>query len=288
MRIPLVNPQERKEPMLIRMNYAGKKALGPFPSLSGGSKKRKAKKAASKKSHAKKTSPKKARKAKTRTVVKTVVRTIYKTRRKPMAKKARKPRRLRGKIHRPVVRKFKHRWYRGKGSKLFPRPVRLNARRSRRRRVYHVVRRNPTNPNLKQLVNKQLIMSGVKTGLGIALGFVLMPILYKAAPAQLKAQRKFFGLIYVIGGLAGAGFAKNKHVKDVSATLVAVGIYDLIASLLNNPAMLPAIPDGSSKAANVKASYQIADGEDMTPELAASYEGEIDYGEDVSDIYDLA
>jgi hypothetical protein len=187
-------------------------------------------------------------------------------------------------------------------SHLFPRPVRINApkrhrrsiRRSfrrnepRRRFSFRRYRRNPALPlNLGHVVG-----GGLKIAGGVVVGMVLMPVLVKFMPKEASGEpkfRKFYGVIHVLVGAAGATFIKQKDAKEICLVVAGTGLYDLIASNLTFLG-LPTLADttpllGHSGTAGEDAPA-IGSGADYAPaQVGASYGAsygadDIAYGDD--------
>lgn len=203
----------------------------------------------------------------------------YKSRRKLLGKRM--------SVHRPLVIWTGKKFRRPKHSKLFPRPTRINPRRSRRLARRHSYRRNPLRlPKLPFGLDRSL-MQGLPVAGGIALSMFAMPQIAKYVPASMQKYSKFYGAIHVALGVAAMTLVKKDIVKTLGGTMLAMGLYDLLAS--NVPQLnLPALPrgavaTGSSYGADeiVGSSYDQV-GTDFTP--AASYGDDIDYGGDALEI----
>lgn len=190
--------------------------------------------------------------------------------------------------HRPLVIFTGKSWKRPLKSKAFPRPTRINPKRSHRR-----YRRNPLAlPKLPFGINKTL-MTALPVAGGLALGMFAMPQIVKVVPESLKKYAKFYGVAHVVLGVAAMTFVKKDIVKTLGGTLVAMGLYDLLAC--NVKALkLPPLPgrEESSLAADeiVGASFETI-GRDFEPAgaLGASYGAsygadDIDYGGDSIEI----
>jgi hypothetical protein len=123
---------------------------------------------------------------------------------------------------------------------------------------------------------------------GVALSMLAMPQLMKYLPASITKHEKFFGGIHVILGAAAMIFVKKDIVKTLGGTMVAMGLYDLIAS--NVPQLkLPPIPRGGAAVAVgydeiVGASFDSV-GTDFTPAGVGSSYGS-SYGDSVGDDID--
>lgn len=133
-------------------------------------------------------------------------------------------------VHRPRLTFKSGKWFGGHGSRsLIPAGSGTRINPFRRRRGRHV-RRNPAIVGkLKNMFNRNLILSTAKAGAGIAIGFTAMPLLYKVLPSQLKDQRRWLGGIHVLLGLSLAGLIRNRNAKDIGLVIAATGMYDLIA-----------------------------------------------------------
>lgn len=195
---------------------------------------------------------------------------------------------LRRGAHRPVVIWTGKRWRRPLKSRAFPRPTRINPRRSFRR-----YRRNPLSlPKLPFGIDKT-VMTALPVAGGLALGMFAMPQIAKIIPASMQKYNKFFGVAHIAIGVAAMVAVKKDVVKTLGGTLVAMGLYDLLAS--NVPQLnLPALPRGAATQAGadeiVGASFETV-GTDFTPAGAlgssygTSYEGDdLDYGGDSIEI----
>lgn len=214
-----------------------------------------------------------------------------KSRRRAAAKKGplfvkKGSRKLRPGMHRPIVIWSGRRWKRPKKSKAFPRPTKINPRRSYRR-----YRRNPLSlPKLPFGLNRA-IMTALPVAGGFALGMFAMPQIAKIVPASLQKYNRFFGAAHIVLGVAAMTFVKKDIVKTLGGTLVAMGLYDLLAS--NVPQLnLPALPRGASAQGAdeiVGASFETV-GRDYEPagigsSYGASYGADdIDYGGDSIEI----
>jgi hypothetical protein len=212
---------------------------------------------------------------------------------KSMAKKAKshkaakkttytRRKKLRKGHHRPIVLWTGTRFKRPKRSKIFKHPTRINPRRSRRHS--RLFRRNPL--RLPMGLDRSL-MAGLPVAGGIAISMFAMPQIVKYLPASVQAQGKFFGLVHVALGVAAMSLVKKDVVKTLGGTILAMGLYDLIAC--NIPQLqLPALPGrtAANGAGFLGASYTQypAVGTDYTPALGASYGDDIDYGGDSIEI----
>ena len=126
-----------------------------------------------------------------------------------------------GQMHRPRVYKRAGRWYRARKSKLFAKSTMLNPRRRRH------ARRNPL--NIKSILSKKVLMTGVKIGGGIALGFIMLPLVSRMLPVSMQKYDKYLGVGNVLIGALMAAFLKNKDLKDVGIVIAGTGVYDLLA-----------------------------------------------------------
>jgi hypothetical protein len=134
-------------------------------------------------------------------------------------------------------------------------------------------------------------MTALPVAGGLALGMFAMPMIDKYAPASLKKYSKFYGIAHVLLGTVAIAFVKKDVVKTIGGTLVALGLYDLLAS--NVPMLkLPHLPRGTSADGIygadeiVGASFdQSAIGTDFTPATVGSSYGS-SYGEEVGDDID--
>lgn len=191
--------------------------------------------------------------------------------------------------HRPVVIWTGKRWRRPLKSRAFPRPTRINPRRSFRR-----YRRNPLIPKLPFGIDRT-VMTALPVAGGLALGMFAMPQIAKLVPGSMQKYSKFFGVAHIALGVAAMVAVKKDVVKTLGGTLVAMGLYDLIAS--NIPQLnLPVLPRGAAASHGadeiVGASFETPQvGTDFTPagvlgsSYGSSYEGDdIDYGGDSIEI----
>lgn len=195
-----------------------------------------------------------------------------------------KKRKVRRGPHRPLVIWTGKSFKRPKRSKLFKRPTRINPRRSRRS-----YRRNPL--RLPMGIDRSL-MAGLPVAGGIAISMFAMPQVAKLLPTSLQKYSKFFGIVHVALGIAAMTFVKKDIVKKLGGTVLAMGLYDLIACNVKQ-LNLPPLPgrdaanmQGSSYGADeiVGASFQEV-GTDFTPAgMGASYGDDIDYGGDSIEI----
>lgn len=214
-------------------------------------------------------------------------------RRKTTRKAVKRTSKIRRGMHRPVVIWSGKRFKRPKGSRLFPRPTRINPKRSHRRKS---IRRNPL--RLPLGMNRSL-MAGLPVAGGIALSMFAMPQIAKYMPTSLKGQGKFFGIVYVAAGVAAMSFVKKDIAKVMGGTVLAMGLYDLIAC--NVPMLkLPPLPGRTAENGAFGSSYGYgADevvgasfneiGTDFAPSTMGSSYGEgvgddIDYGGDSIEI----
>jgi hypothetical protein len=186
--------------------------------------------------------------------------------------------------HRPVVIWTGRKFRRPKRSRIFKRPTRINPRRSRR----HAYRRNPL--RLPMGIDRKL-MAGLPIAGGIAISMFAMPQLVKYIPATMQKYSKFFGVAHIALGIAAMTLVKKDVAKTIGGTMVAMGIYDLIAS--NVPQLnLPQLPRGVAAVGSSYGTDEIVGtsfneiGTDFTP-VGSSY-GEvgddIDYGGDSIEI----
>jgi len=156
--------------------------------------------------------------------------------------------------HRPALY-FKHgEWFRPRRSKLFPRPVRLNRGRRRRRhsafkgfvkshrRVRHnpfrshrrrhgsFMRRNPF--RAKDLISARYLTGVLVIGGGIAAGFMALPITARLM-GMLKVDTVTFGNYFGLGNIVLGGtlamFLKRRELKEIGLIIAGVGVYDLIS-----------------------------------------------------------
>lgn len=197
---------------------------------------------------------------------------------RPLFVKGTKRRRLGA--HRPVVIWTGAKFRRPKNSRLFPKPTRINPRRSRR-----FYRRNPL--RLPLGIDRSL-MTGLPVAGGVALSMFAMPQIARFLPASLAKYEKFYGVVHIAIGVAAMALVRKDVVRTVGGTVLAMGIYDLIAS--NVPQLklppisrgLPAQPAGAEEI--VGSSYQEQVGTDYAPAFGASYGAsygdDIDYGSD--------
>lgn len=194
---------------------------------------------------------------------------------------------LRRGAHRPVVIWTGKRWRRPLKSRAFPRPTRINPKR----RSYRRYRRNPLIPKLPFGIDRT-VMTALPVAGGFALGMFAMPQIAKIVPASMQKYSKFFGVAHIALGVTAMVMVKKDVVKTLGGTLVAMGLYDLLAS--NVPQLnLPALPRGGAAqgADEIVGSSFEAVGTDFTPagvlgsSYGASYEGDdIDYGGDSIEI----
>lgn len=134
----------------------------------------------------------------------------------------------------------------------------------RRRHTRRHTRRNPI--NLRALTSRQGLMTAATVGIGIAVGYALLPIISSMLPASLVTARKantgagrFLGLINVAVGLLVASAMRQARVKQIGMVVAGMGVYDLIAS--NVPTLgLAALPINLNVA-----------GTPIGPKLAGSY-----------------
>jgi hypothetical protein len=142
------------------------------------------------------------------------------------------------------------------------------------------------------------LMAGLPIAGGVAISMFAMPQLVKYLPKEAQGYGKYFGVAHIALGIAAMTFVKKDVVKTLGGTMVAMGIYDLIAC--NVPQLgLPPIPGrtavngsekfvGSSYGADevVGASFQEV-GTDFAPAMGSSYGDvgdDIDYGGDSIEI----
>jgi hypothetical protein len=136
------------------------------------------------------------------------------------------------------------------------------------------------------------LMAGLPVAGGIAISMFAMPQIAKYVPASMQKYSKFFGIVHVALGVSAIAFVKKDIVKTLGGTVLAMGLYDLLAS--NVPQLkLPQLPRGVAVTAGadeiVGASFNEI-GTDFTPasSYGSSYGGEvgddIDYGGDSIEI----
>jgi hypothetical protein len=182
-------------------------------------------------------------------------------------------------------------FYRKKRSRIFKRPTRINPRHSRR--GYRRYRRNPLSLPRLPLGLDSTLMTALPVVGGVALAMIGMGQLEKLLPAQAKQYGKFYGVAHVALGVAAMLFVKKDIVRTLGGTMVAMGLYDLIAC--NVKALnLPALPGRSAAVLSadmiVGASFNApAIGTDYAPAVmgasyGASYGDDIDYGGDSIEI----
>jgi len=193
--------------------------------------------------------------------------------------------------HRPVVIWTGTKFRRPLRSRLFPRPTRINPRK----RSYRRYRRNPLLPRLPMGIDRSL-MAGLPVAGGIAISMFAMPQIARFMPASFAKQSRYFGVVHIALGIAAMAFVKQNVVKTVGGTVLAMGIYDLIAC--NVKALkLPPLPGrdpavlGASYGAEeiVGASYAPEIGTDYAPAIMGASYGDgvgddIDYGSDSIEI----
>lgn len=181
--------------------------------------------------------------------------------------------------HRPRLTFKSGQWYGGTESRsLIKRGSGTRINPFRRRRS----RRNPAIVSqMKNMFNRNILLSTAKAGAGIAIGFTAMPFLYKVLPAQLKDQRRWLGGIHVLLGLGMAGLIKNKTAKDIGLVIAATGMYDLIAMNVDALCLPPLrttstlvdklIPSATSSAPAVAAEEAAMGGQLQMTHYGASY-----------------
>lgn len=184
---------------------------------------------------------------KERTVVKKKRRT-RKNARRGRARKTRRavrrnipvPRRKR-RNPRPRLRKKRGRWYASGRDPLKLRGKRINPRRKRRRRA---VRRNPK-VNVKTI--QRFVTEALPYGIGMGIGFIGMPIVYRVLPASVTSGVNFprwRGLIHVGLGSLIFIFGKGKTSRTVGLVVGGTGLYDVLAQ--NVPDLgLPGLPSAN-------------------------------------------
>jgi hypothetical protein len=165
-------------------------------------------------------------------------------------------------MHRPRIYTHGGKWYRSPNSPLLTRRTLLNPRHRRRYRC---------NPPIKQLLSKQLLMSGVKIGGGIALGFALIPVMYNIIPAANRDQfSKWLGALNVLLGGLMIGFIRNKTAKDMGVVVAGTGVYDLLSQNVEM-LKLPAIPRVGGLLSSLMPAAQPQAGYADLPYVGASY-----------------
>jgi len=167
-------------------------------------------------------------------------RRVYRIRRHNPARRRRarrnSPANFRFGRHRPTVIRTAKGWRRAPGSKYFRKPTRINPR-NRRRKSY---RRHNPKVSLKSLMNKKWLMSVVKIGGGVVLGFMTLPLVNGLIPAANRADYdKYLGLVNVVIGALMFGFIKNKDIKEMGLVVAGMGVYDLIASNVDALKLMP-------------------------------------------------
>jgi hypothetical protein len=132
--------------------------------------------------------------------------------------------------------------------------VRINGRRRR-----HSVRFNPF--TLKGATNKAMWMKVGGLAAGFIGGAVAMPFVSMAAQKtidKLGAYKKYYGVAHVLLGGLLLWKGKKALLKDVGTTLMASGVYDLIAENVPQIGLTPLSKSANSMTAAVGlgASYQ--------------------------------
>ena len=190
--------------------------------------------------------------------------------------------------HRPVVIWTGSKFRRPKRSRLFPHPTRINPRRRAHRRSY---RHNPRrsyrrNPLRLPMGIDRSVMAGLPVAGGIALSMFAMPQIAKYMPASMQQYSKFFGAAHILLGVVAMAFVKKDIVRTLGGTMVAMGLYDLIAS--NVPQLnLPQLPRGVVVHEATGADEIV--GSNFEPvaigsSYGSSYGDDIDYGGDEIEI----
>lgn len=94
--------------------------------------------------------------------------------------------------------------------------------------------------------SQRIIRQSVKTGIGVASGFVATPVASRIMAAlNLSQYDNLVGLVHVIMGSLMVGMVRNKDVKDVGMMIAGFGAYDLVASNLkkaDGTTWLPVLP----------------------------------------------
>lgn len=165
--------------------------------------------------------------------------------------------------HRPRITFGGGKWRRSKHSRLFKGPVMLNPRRRSRRRRRSLARFNPfvsvryphrrrharRNPfnlggiktSLKRVTNKAWLMNLVTISGGIAAGMAGKSVFVNLMPKiGLGSFTQYAGAGNILLGSILVGMGKKKLIKEIGITMAAVGMYDLIASMI--PQYLPTLP----------------------------------------------
>lgn len=192
------------------------------------------------------------------------------TRRRRIASIRRNP--AKGSRHRVTVYRRGRKLYAPRGrmaARAMVEPgTRINRKRrkttAKRRRYY---RRNPR-PTIRNIFSRRVINTSVKFAVGMGTGYMVIPVLNKLLPANMResatGQFKWLGAVdFAVGALMTA-FIKNKDVKDVGMVVAGLGVYDLIAA--NVPMLgLPAVPR------NNKIVNQLFGGTTAGEAISASY-----------------
>jgi hypothetical protein len=176
------------------------------------------------------------------------------------------------KAHRPLIYKIKGKYYRArnrkgrKSSRFFGTgaAVRINGRRRR-----HSVRFNPF--TIKGAMNKAMWMKVGGLAAGFIGGAVAMPFVAQIAQKTIDKAgeyKKYYGVAHVLLGGLLLWKGKKAMLKDVGTTLMASGVYDLIAEQMpqyltplskSGNAMTAAVGLGASyQPRRLSASYQTA------------------------------
>lgn len=192
-----------------------------------------------------------ARKSRKRTVRSN---TAY--RRNPAKKRKTAKRRI-GSYSRPRIKRTSRGWQASAKDPLGLRGTRINPRRRRRK-----TRRNPkvNVANIQAYIKKV-----IPVGAGLVVGYVGMPLIYKAMGEKIPENfSKWRGLIHVGLGSLVYIFGKNQAVKTAALTIGATGVVDLLANnvpqleALALPASLPFLEEGSESVDGyVGASYSV-------------------------------
>lgn len=163
--------------------------------------------------------------------------------------------------HRPTLYKTRQGWRRSKRSRY---------------RIPGIKRMNP----MKLFSQKNLTMLAGYAA-GTAAGFMVLPVIYQAMPAQLK-NRKFIGLGNVALGALMFGYLRNKTAKNAGIMIAATGLYDMLS--VNFTALgLPVTPTSNWLTAQLKigapAAPKAGEAQGLTyevngqPVLGLSYDG---------------
>lgn len=122
--------------------------------------------------------------------------------------------------HRPTLYKTSSGWRRSKRSRY---------------KIPGIKRMNPM-----QLFSQRNLRMLAGYAAGTALGFTVLPVIYRVIPAQMR-NRKFIGLGNVALGALMFGYMRNRMAKQAGIMIAATGIYDLVS--VNFKAMgLPTVP----------------------------------------------